>query len=407
MNNIEMNKKIYSLGLTGSGIGVWWIKRENGKYIYYHTESSGAIYGLDVKSLPPSEVYGEEWQKKSEVVFGLHSSYKNILLNSKRKLNELLSGKHESITYKTPWLDNEENVIWVMDKAYVVDKTPDNKVLTVIGVTINESLRMSRRDKYHAIEEINTKLRSANESAIDLANLLVWSMNFDEFPDGDFIFCNEAYVNALGLTKNKDSYVKFEDFLKTKFEGVERSKSLQFLLDEFALVKLNKKDEFLGLVVKHKNLKTNQAVFLEHYTRVDERYDDGNIKQISGYILDITEKYKMEKENLELEKKNKELLLAQKLAVNSGKAMIWFKNADDSIDERLFYGNELLFEKLGMSKFGGNYFYLKDLDNSIYVGDEEGRELRDKYFEMDDLVEENKLQSYSKMLVKHQNLKTK
>ncbi len=407
MKNVELVEKIYSLGLTGSGIGVWWIKKENGKYMYYHTESSGAIYGLDIKSLPPSELYGEEWQKTADTVFGLHSSYRNILLGTMRKLKDLLAGKHDSVSFKAPWIDNEGKVIWVMDKVYVVDKTPNGEVLTVIGVTINESLRLSRREKYQAIEEINIKLRSVNSSAISLANLLVWSMNYDEFPNGDYIFCNDAYADALGLNKNKDSYVKYEDFLKTKSEDIESSKSMKVLLDVINLVNLNKRDEFLGVVVKHRNLKTNQAVYLEHYSRVDERYENGKVKHATGYILNITEKHKMEKENIELEKKNKELLLAQRLAVDSGKAMIWFKNSEDLNDELLFYGNELLFEKIGLARFGENHFSLEDFNKSIYIGDEEGKELRDKYFEIDDLVEENKLQSYSKVLVKHQNLITK
>lgn len=407
MDNINLENNIYSLGLIGSGIGVWWIKKENGKFIYYHTESSSAIYGKNIKKLPPAEVYGNEWKSLSEIVFRLNSTYKNIILNTKRKLNDLLDGKTTTCSYNSPWIDKNNNEMWVMDKVFLVDRAEDGTAQTVIGVSINESSRLSTIEKYQAIEEINVKLRNANERAIDLANLLVWSMNYEEYPEGDHIFCNDLYSDTLGLEKSKDGYIKIADFLKTEINDPGCPGSLEVLLDEFEKAKRNKTDEFLGIHCKHINLKTGLPVYLNHYARVGERYPNGTLKRISGYIYDITNRVKIEKENEELDKKNKELLLSQKLAVSSGKVMIWYQNSEDNFGVRYFYGNDNLIEKLGLTKHPQNRFSIDDFNDAIYTGDEEGKNLKEQYLKIDDLIEENVLQSYSKVLVKHQNLKTK
>lgn len=394
------------IGLRDSGVGIFWIKKENGKYIYYHTEYSALIYGLTLEQLPPAELYGDNWKEIYKKVALSNSAYGNLIKNSKRKLLNVLNGKKPYETYTAPWIDVDENEIWVSDKVYIVDYDTDGTAKTVVGVTINESLRTSRREHYKQVEEINVKLRSAEERAVHLAGLLVWSMNFEEFPKGDYIFSNDEYGDVLGLSKDANGYIAFADFLKTTYDDEEGKNSMSKLLLEFRKANENKQDEYLGLKVKHKNLMNNEPIYLDHYTQVDERFEDGKIKRISGYIVDITKEVQNEKAIAELDKKNRDLILAQKLAVNSGQVLIWYLNDETTEDKNYYYGNDTLFETLGIPRYNDNFFLISEFNQAIYYEDEEGKELYEKYLKMDDAIEMNESQGYTKVLVKHRNLIT-
>jgi len=397
---------IFNLGIEGSGIGIFWIKKHDGHYYYHHTESSSEIYGLEIKDLPVSILYGEKWKETFEKIIKINSAHKNVIESSQKQMYQVLQGEISACKYKAPWLDNSGNVIWLMDQLYIVDRDIDNTAQTVIGLTVNQTLRSNEKEKFEEMEEITVKLRSANQRAIELANLLVWSMNYEEFPKGDYIFCNDAYALALGLQKNINGYVSFEDFMKTRYLDLEGARSMQSLLDQVEATKLNKTDEIINVLVKHKNILTKEPVYLNHFTKVDERFDDGSIRRIAGYIIDITERVRMEKDNEALDKMNKELLVAQKLAVKSGKVLIWYQNSEESDNDNYFYGNEILFQKLGIRKFRDSRFFIQDFNRTIYTEDVEGKNLSEAYFEIDDLVEMNQLDSYTKTLLKHKNLTT-
>lgn len=406
MNDKGLESLFYSLGLSGSGIGVWWIKREFGKYIYYHTESSATIYGMQLEDLPPREIYGGNWKTTAAEVYGKNKAYKNKIEASSAKMHKLLNGEVDYCEYQTPWRDKDGNEIWVTDKVYVADKSQDGVVLGIVGITINDTHRNARREQYAEIEQINKKIRSAEQRAVELAGFLVWSMNFEEFPEGDYLFCNDKYTEALGLERNENGYVKFEDFQRTKYDDEEGLASFNELLNEFSKSQQNQTDDFLGVIVKHKNLKTNEPVYLEHYSRVDERQEDGTVKRIGGYIVDITSQVILKRKNKELDSRNRDLQLAQKLAVDSGKVLIWYLNEDTTPKANYFFGNGILFDKLGLARHDEDYFLISEYNDTLYTDDEEGKLLCEAYLALDDKIDNNELDSYSKVIVKHRNPKT-
>lgn len=404
MDNTKIEKEIYSLGLSGSGIGVWWIKKIDDNFTFFQTGSKDEEVVINVNDLPPLLMNSTNWKSTFRELREIKKEYK-IKLDSAIRCNDaLFDGTIDKCSKRVPWLNDENEIIWLQDQVYVLEKDEQGNAKTMMGVTINESVRQDRRDLYQTIEEVNIKLRIANERAIELANLLVWSMDFDDFPKGDLYFGNEMYSETLGMKRNENGHLDFSDFINTSFPDEEGKESMSVLMKSFEETINGNLDEFFGVIVKHRNLNTGEARYLEHFTRVEEKYPDKSIKKIGGYIIDMTEKVKMEKENEELDRKNKNLMLAQKLALTSGKVMVWFLNSESKYKKDDFYGNDLLFEKLGIRKNAGSTFFIQDFNSTIYDEDEEGRILKEAYFLKDDQIESNKAQSYERVLVKHKSL---
>lgn len=406
MYDYDLEISLNKLGLKDSGIGVFWIKKENGKFIYYHTEYSANLYRLSLSDLPPSIIFGEKWEATAKEVYKRNPSFENLVVNSKKELLKVTRGELSHAKYSSPWLDSDNKEIWVSDKVYIVDYDTDRTAKTIVGITVNETIRSSRREKYQEIEEINIKLRSAEERAIQLAGFLVWSMNFEEFPNGDYIFSNDLYKKTLGLKNDSNGYIMFDDFVRTKYDDSKEKDSMGYLQGEFDKANKFSSYNYFETLTKHKNLITNETLYLKHHTNVDERYIDGSIKRVSGYIVDFTSQINMEKEYEELDLKNKNLLLAQKLAFDSGQVMIWYLNNATAPKKDYFYGNPKLFEKLGLPIHSKEFFLIDEFNQTIYTKDEEGLKLYNEYMKMEKLIDSNHIQQYSRVLVKHINLVT-
>ena len=296
MDNQKVSNTVYGLGLAGSGIGMWWIRFENGKYIHYQTESSCELYNLDINKTPPVEIYGKDWEHNFKYISRKKTHHKNLLECGIKQIKSIIAGERSSCEYSIPWIDGLGNEIWLTDKAYVIDHNDDGTAKTIAGLTINESIRASRREHYQKLEEMNVKLRSAERRVIDFADLLVWSMNFNEFPNGDYVFGNDSYIKAFGFDTNEDGYIKLEDFTNTNSDDPEGVATMDNLMNQYRKLYDNEINQYLGVLVKHKNLKTKKVIYLEHYTRVDERDTKGNVIRISGYCVDVTSSIKIRRE---------------------------------------------------------------------------------------------------------------
>jgi len=407
MNNSKPNEfKISTLGLTGSGIGMWWIKYENGKYIHYQTEDSCSLYNLKLSETPPSEIYGKTWKENFHNVSKIEPSYKNSILEGTDKIMRVLSGEIDYCEYTIPWLDSNNREILLTDKVHLIDRNFDGTAKTISGITINESIRSSIQDYYKELEKQNLKLINTERRVIDLADLLVWSIDYNYSPAGEHLLCNKSFADKFGFERNNDGYISIFDLYNSSSDDDEGRSTMKILRDNFKKTLNNEQDEYLGIIGKHKNTITNETFYLEHFTRVDERDEYGKVIKISGYQIDVTTSLLIKRENEELDRKNQELLLAQKLAVNSGEVMIWFLNSVTTPKEGYFYGNEIIFKKLGLNSHFGDHFLISEFNDTIYLDDEEGKKLYNELLELDSAVVNNQLQSYSKKLVKHKNLIT-
>ena len=405
----EMGKQVDFLGSEGlinSKIGLRWIERINNEYRIFHMNSSRELYGIEVKHEVSRIIFKNEWESIKDKILDDYPEYKGYFDNNIEEFNDIVIGKKDEYVLDCPWLDNDGEIIWVEDRVNVLSRNEDGLAELIVAITIDVTESKLKEFSIDRLEESNRELLIANNRAIDMAELLVWTINFEEFPEGDFIISNDRYKDALGLNSTKNGYIRFEDFLMTAYPDKKGKESMDALLREFDIALMNKTNEFEH-VVKHQNLKTKEVVYLEHKTKVEERYSDGTTKIIGGFIVNITDKIEMEEANKALILEKERHLSAERLAVKSGRVMIWYLSSQSEGESFSFYGNKLLFTKLGITQMDNNQFLIKEFDQSIFKDDDEGLKLHDAYFAMDKKVINGEIDGYEKLLVKHQNIKTK
>ena len=390
--------------LVQSQIGSRWLERIEGKHRIFHTKSSKYIYGSDVSHQVSRELFSGQWQTIADKILKDHPDYTSYFENNITQINKLINGEKDTAQIPSPWLNSDNEIIWVEDRVSVLTRDENGIADIIVATTIDVTESKLKEFEVAKLEEKNRLLLAANKVAIDLAQFLVWRVSYEDFPKGDYIFVNEIYTNVLGLKANKDRLISYADFRKTIYPDKEGMDSEKVLNENYDALKRNEADEFQNIVVKQRNLITKEVVYLEHNDTVEERYPDGRIKFIGGYIANITKRVIMEKNNEKLIFEREKSQRAERLAIKSGRVMIWYIDSEKAGSNSEFYGNELLFSKLGLTKVKGDRFLIEEFNESIYKGDEEGLDLYEKYDAADDRVENNEINSYSKLLVKHQNI---
>lgn len=405
----ETSKQIDFLGnegLINSKIGLRWIERINNEYRIFHMNSSRELYGILAEHEVSRIIFKKEWEDIKDEILIEYPEYIHYFDNNIDQFNKLVTGEKESYILTSPWIDNKENIIWVEDRVTVLSRNEAGLAELIVAITIDVTESKLKEFSIDRLEASNKQLLLASDTAVNLAKLLVWMINYSEFPKGDYIITNDRYKEVLGIDESEGGYVKFTDFLRTAYPDAFGKESMNSLLNKFDLTMKNKIQEFLGVSVKHQNLKTKEVVYLEHHSKVEERNSDGTLKIIGGYIVNITERVKMEEKNKALSLEKERHLSAERLAVRSGRVMIWYLSSESSGSATTFYGNELLFTKLGLTELLDNQFLIEEFNESIYNEDDEGLDLQDIYFAMDDKVESGEIDYYDKLLVKHQNINT-
>lgn len=405
----EASKQIDFLsneGLINSKIGLRWIERINDEYRIFHMNSSRELYGIITEHEVSRIIFKKKWCVIKDRILEDYPEYQDYFDNNVDQFNDLAIGKMDSYILTSPWIDSDDNIIWVEDRVTVLSRNTEGLAELIVAITIDVTESKIKEFSIDKLEASNRQLLDASKRAINLAELLVWSIDFEDFPKGDYILSNDTYKKVLGISSDVKGYVKFSDFLETAYPDDEGRKTMNFLLGEFEGA-INENGNKFESIVKHQNLITKDAVYLEHHSQVEERYIDGRIKIMGGYIVNITEKIRMEEINRILNLEKERHLSGERLAVKSGRVMIWYLSGENTENALTFYGNGLLFSKLGLTEMENTQFLISEFNASVFTGDEEGQKLRDIYFKMDDKVVSGEIESYDKLLVKHQSLKTK
>ncbi|AIO18815.1 Cyclic di-GMP phosphodiesterase response regulator RpfG [Candidatus Izimaplasma bacterium HR1] len=385
--------------------GVWWVRWDNGKYYIYQPDSGKQLFGHNTKSLK-REIFGKRWHEIADKVVAIDDSYKSYIDDIQGLFNKLLEGEFDNYINFFPWISKGDKMIWIENQLTVIQKDDKGKPILIAGSSIDITDKMTFSESISDLKETNKQLEEANNRAIELADILVWRIDYNAYPNGDYFLANDSYVETLGLKRNRDGYVKLSDFISTGYPDEEGTKSMGELLEMFQLSIDNKLDQFEKVLVKHMNKKNGNAVYLEHNTKVEKRYADGSIEEIGGYIFNMTDRVNLGNVNVELAKENESLLRAHTLALKSGKVMIWFID-DAEIEKGYFYGNDMIIDKLGLERSTNNLFHVEDFDKSICIDDEEGISLDKNYKDNKLKVIDGVMDSFEKVIVKHKNIKNK
>ncbi len=395
-DSMKKNQMFQKRDIVHTEFGVWWVQLENGTYYIHQSKETKQVFGHSLNN-NKRVIFSEGWKRIADKVVNVNPDYEEYINDVVGKFEGLIRGEYDSYVNYFPWFDQDGNLIWIENQLLTIRKENDVPTLIVgSSIDITEQMDMTLS---------MTKLEEANERAIHLANILVWSIDYSLHPKGDLYYANDIYLKTLGIEVNKDGFASIEQFNKSEYPDDEGRESLVELLDRFNKCVSGELDEYYHILVKHRNFQTGEAVYLEHNTKVEKRNEDGSLAEIGGYVIDVTERLKMERENRELSKENEQLIRAYELAVKSGRVMIWYIDTTE-MDEGYYYGNEMHTSKLGIERQSNGLLLMDDFSRTVYTEDEEGKQLNSVYANLKAQTYSG-LNSFEKVIVKHQNIKTK
>jgi len=113
-----------------------------------------------------------------------------------------------------------------------------------------------------------------------------------------------------------------------------------------------------------------------------------------------------EKASQALNKAAKRLIRADKLAIKSGKVMVWFQDNTEFDMVKYFYGNELFISKLGLESAGEGLITRSSYHETLYSDDKEGLVLEQAYLAKVRQIASGEIESLEGVIVKHRNIKT-
>lgn len=403
IDQLDITNFVLNEGIIGNEVGIWWAEREVDKYYFGYSGATLELFGIKSVKNDKRQLFSVDFQRYVKYFEENQPEYAPLLQNMRTEFQKLVENRSKMMHVRYPIRRNDETV-WIESRAAVQQFGPNGEPLLIVGLSIDITRQMESELKLKELEKRTRKLVLANNIAINLAHILVWTIDFRNNPNAD-IFANDIYARDLGLDIDAEGYIKFEQFLETTYPDDEGKDSMDKLLALYEETRLNNREEFLGIVVKHQHIKTGEVVFLEHHTRVEERYPDGSLKIVGGYILNITEQKRQQKQLKALNKENERLVRAQELALNSGRVMIWYYDDSEFESPFLFYANDLFFEKLGLKKHQENRFDIREYNDTV-VKDEEGLKYFNEFMVQQQLILDNKSNSYYRLLMKHKNLKT-
>jgi len=190
---------------------------------------------------------------------------------------------------------------------------------------------------------------------------------------------------------------------------------MAFKIDQVEMcIPLNENDntlKWLNVIIQRNKADITCVMFdvtnRELRLRELEKENEHLLKKISVYdYLYSGDQLKIDQANQELNKVAKRLIRANKLAIKSGKVMIWFQDNTEFDMVKYFYGNELFISKLGLESVGNGLITRRSYHETLYDNDEEGRALKEVYLSKVRKIAAGEIDRLDAMIVKFRNLKT-
>ena len=308
---------VVSLGITGSLIVIGVLSLISNKLIREVKEANNIISNYINNSPVPSMVHAEDGEmlyvsKVFTEITGYNieeistmDKWINLAYKEKREtVRKIIDDLYE---FKDKKNNNVINIytkdgkirLWSFHSTYI-GKLPDGRNCAMsIAVDITES--KEKELEVLRLQETNKKLVEANHDAVDLAKLLVWRMNVEDKTDENQIFVNDKYKEVMGWETTESGMLDEKIFINSIYRDEEGQQSY----DEFSILNTkifsNHIDEYVLYDFKHVHSVSGKAVYLEHHTKVEERYPDGSVRIVGGYVIDVTESKKI-KDALQFER---------------------------------------------------------------------------------------------------------
>lgn len=328
--------------------------------------------------------------------------YYNFFEKVNLQLEALILENSDSMKNRIPLLDAKKELKWI---EIIATKTVGAAnalmvVCTLSDVSLYESKILKLDVKVKKLEATIRKSLNLTEDS----SVMIWHCNMQEHPDGERFKANDHFINTFRLETDIDGYLTFDQFHKTLSTDENCIEEAKIYLE--ALSKLMKSEitTFNKIVTKH-NV-GNEEIFIEHNAYASELLSSGKVKIVCGYQKNITESRRQLEKNKKMNMIAERLIRADKLAIKSGKVMVWFQDSDEFDMVKYFYGNDLFISKLGLQNEGNGLITRESYHLTIYREDEESDQLAQAYFDKVRQIAINEINGFEGMVVRHRNIQT-
>lgn len=257
-----------------------------GKFIIDYTDPNEILYGnenlpnlLDIdKSLNNKYFVTDDKNDKRPYTIQRDAFFKN-------KYTQLLSGDIEYITDE--WHVNNK-FLQVELKVYKRDAL--NKPQIVVGLLFD----ITRYRQYNNLNQ----MKQIYDLAITSGNLGIFYYNVERYGKSLFV-ANDIYASLLGIEPNEMGLFSFEDFEDAIITIEEDITGKDDAKRTLGLVMEGRVDGTTDHILKVRNKKTNEQLYLLSSSKIQSRFDDGSMKEFGGFIINVTARIESEKDKVE------------------------------------------------------------------------------------------------------------
>ncbi len=264
------------------------LKREEsiGQFVVDFKKNPNIIIGndvlpqlLDVKRNPNHEYY----ISRTNV-----TESQNQILRSRNffiKTDSLING--DISVLEDIW---EENGKWLKVEAKILKREENNSPLLLAGVLYDITDYMKNKDLEY--------IQSIYDLAITSGGIGIFYYNHEKYPK-DYFEANDIYADMVGLNPNEDGLYFLNDFTDTLLQVEDEISNNEDIRKSLSNLLKGSINGTTDDILKIKNSKTNNIVYLLSSSRIDSRYSDGTPSKFGGIIIDITERINSQKNHIQ------------------------------------------------------------------------------------------------------------
>jgi len=294
-HQLTIINNLVNTGLINSDVGIWYYQKHIEIGRYYFTKSYRSLMNIseDYESETASDILNEHFDK---VI--IHTpSYLKFLNNFKETHNKIFDGEIDKYEVVIPNNFEKDKPQWIEIRGTVIERDLTGDVILFVGVAIDITQFTLRNQELERLRVQNERLQLAEKLAIKAGNVIVWYQSDDLINDNNHVYGNDMFVQKLGIKRNSEGIIKLKDIRRTMcFDTLEAKEYSRILLSQLDDIYTLKIKSLKHLLVKHKNYETGEEFYFEHSIEVEEFNEDGSIKLIGGFMLDVTENMKRQEQ---------------------------------------------------------------------------------------------------------------
>ena len=287
-HQLEILNNLVDTGLINSNVGVWYYQSHLSVGRYYFTKSHRILMGIQFDY--NNENISEALDFHFAAITKHTQEYEPFLKNFREIHNKMFTEGLDKYQIIVPNHLDKNNPQWIEIRGTVIERDKNGEILLFVGVNVDVTQSYLRNQELERLRVQNERLQLAEKLGIKAGNVLVWYQDESLIKNRKYIFGNDMFTQKLGIPRTKDGLLKLYALAKTLLRNDELSSAMNHkLMQGLDELYSGKNRSFKRSLAKHINLSTGDIYYFEHNVEVEEYNEDGSIKLLGGFMLDVTE----------------------------------------------------------------------------------------------------------------------